>query len=138
MSRLLGSSIVTSPYRLALDMVVLALGATSVWRMIVLDGRPNWTAFSVLLLLACIGTRMRLHLPGLENSISLWFPFGFAAILEQPPWAAFVVLSTAGIFDRINPGRALRASQSAAAIEALYFVASTALATLAATSARKS
>ncbi len=100
----------------------------------VLSGAPNWTSFSVLLLLACIGTRMRLQLPGLEDSLSLWFPFGFAAILEQPPWAAFVVLSTAGVFDRINPGKPLLAAGRQAALEAGYFIASTALATLAATS----
>jgi len=99
-----------------------------------LNGTPNWTAFSVLLLLACIGTRMRLHLPGLDDSLSLWFPFGFAAILQQPPWAAFVVLSTAGVFDRIIPGQALRTTRAEAGLEAGYFVASTALATLAATS----
>ena len=133
MPKLIRSKAVTSPIGVALDALVLAFGVAALSQMIVTNGRAEWTAFSVLLLLACIGTRMRLQLPGLEESLSLWFPFGFAAILEQPPWTAFVVLSTAGIFDRLHPGQAIRTKRAQVAVEALYFIASTALATLAST-----
>lgn len=133
MPKLLKRNKQASHRQLTADAIIFVLGAGALWRMVVLNGSPNWTGFSIILLLACIGARMRLHLPGLEDPLSLWFPFGFAAILEEPPWAAFVVFSTAGVFDRLNPGEQSRSPRGEAGLEAGYFIASTALATLAAT-----
>ena len=115
--------------------LVAASGALALHRMVVLDGRPDWTAFSVILLLACVGSRMRLQLPGLAGSLSLWFPFGFAAILEEPAWAAFVILGGAGLFERLAPNRPRTERWIEQAGEAAYFLASTAMATLVAASA---
>ncbi|MBI1353781.1 MAG: diguanylate cyclase [Acidobacteria bacterium] len=124
-----------SPLRIGLDALVISLGVAALYRMLVLDGRPQWTAFSVVLLLACVGTRMRLHLPGLQGSLSLWFPFGFAAILGQPPWAAFLVLGVAGLFERLQPNASRGERSLEHLLEGVYFLASTAMATLVASSA---
>jgi diguanylate cyclase (GGDEF)-like protein/putative nucleotidyltransferase with HDIG domain len=52
----------------------------------------NWTSFLIFFLLACIGARIRLKLPGLDRPVSLAFPFAFAAIPVQPPWAAWLIV----------------------------------------------
>ncbi len=66
-------------------------------------GEPvNWTAFLIVLLLACIGTRIRVKLPGLERPVSLAFPFAFAAIPAQPPWAAWLIVAGSELFEHLS------------------------------------
>ena len=67
-------------------------------------GDPDWAAFSVVLLLACVGTQMRVRLPGVSRETSLSFPFSFAAIAQQPPLAAFLVIAAASLFERFLSG----------------------------------
>jgi putative nucleotidyltransferase with HDIG domain len=53
--------------------------------------------------LACIGARIRLRLPGLDRPVSLAFPFAFAAIPQQPPWAAWLIVVASELFEQF-PG----------------------------------
>ena len=61
----------------------------------------NWTGFLIIFLLACIGARIRLQLPGLDRPVSLAFPFAFAAIPEQPPWAAWLIVIVSEQLERL-------------------------------------
>ena len=101
---------------LAVYVTVCALGLLTALRMSSVGSVTNWTPFLTVLLLACVGSRIRLRLPNLERPISLAFPFAFAAIPAQPPWAAWVILGLSGILERLpTPGateRRARPSES--------------------------
>ena len=66
------------------------------------DAPVNWTAFLIVSLLACIGSRIRVSLPGLDRPVSLAFPFAFAAIPAQPPWAAWLIVAGSELFEHFS------------------------------------
>lgn len=78
---------------------VAAAGALAVYSMIPGAGVPSWSAVSVLLLVACMATRLRLQLPAVEGIFSLAFVFSFAAIPTLPPFWAFAVMAVVEVFE---------------------------------------
>jgi|GEM_PF-1856065 len=84
---------------LVLVLLAFGLAAESVRRMALAPATPDWSKFSILLLLACVASRMRFRLPGLDRPVSLAFPFCFAAIAEQPPLYALGLVVAVEVFD---------------------------------------
>jgi len=84
---------------IVLVLLSLGLALEAVRRMTFTPAAPDWSKFSVLLLLACVASRMRFRLPGLDRPVSLAFPFSFAAIAELPPLYALALVATVEAFD---------------------------------------
>jgi diguanylate cyclase (GGDEF)-like protein/putative nucleotidyltransferase with HDIG domain len=79
--------------------VVLALGMWAFLAMIERPGPPNWGSFTILLLMACAATPLKVQLPGVDRSLSLSFLFTFAAITEQPAILVLVIAAAVQAFD---------------------------------------
>ncbi len=80
---------------------VIAAGFASVLTMLAPASEPDWSTVSVLLVLGCIATQMRLQLPGVEGVFSLAFIFTFAAVAELPALWAFAVIAIVEIFEYV-------------------------------------
>jgi diguanylate cyclase (GGDEF)-like protein/putative nucleotidyltransferase with HDIG domain len=78
---------------------VLALGVWAFLQMIDRPGVPNWGSFTILLLMACAATPLKIQLPGVDRSLSLSFLFTFAAITEQPAILVLVIAAAVQAFD---------------------------------------
>lgn len=87
--------------RVVLDVLAVLLALEAARRMSAYSGAPDWSAFSVVLILACVGTQMRVRMPAVSRAASLSFPFSFAAIAQQPPLVAFLVIAGASLFERL-------------------------------------
>ena len=81
--------------------IVFALASLALLRMSSVGPVTNWAGFLIVLLLACIGSRIRLRMPGLDRPVSLAFPFAFAAIPSQPPWAAWLIVAISELFESL-------------------------------------
>ncbi len=79
--------------------VILGLGLWSFLEMIDHAEKPNWGSFTILLLMACAATPLKVQLPGVDRSLSLSFLFTFAAITEQPPILVLVIAASVQAFD---------------------------------------
>jgi diguanylate cyclase (GGDEF)-like protein/putative nucleotidyltransferase with HDIG domain len=79
--------------------VVMALGVWAFLEMIERPGKPNWGSFTILLLMACAATPLKIQLPGVDRSLSLSFLFTFAAITEQPAILVLVIAAAVQAFD---------------------------------------
>lgn len=79
--------------------VILGLGWWAFLEMIDHPGKPNWGSFTILLLMACAATPLKVQLPGVDRSLSLSFLFTFAAITEQPPILVLVIAASVQAFD---------------------------------------
>ncbi len=79
--------------------VVLALGFWAFTQMIDRPGTPNWGSFTILLLMACASTPLKVQLPGVDRSLSLSFLFTFAAITEQPAILVLVIAAAVQAFE---------------------------------------
>lgn len=115
----------------ALTLASFGLAAEAMRRMAVNPATPDWSDFAVLLLLACVASRMRFRLPGLERPVNLAFPFCFAAIAEQPPLYALGLVAAVEAFDFLLTPRA-ETSRGARAIELAFHLAVVALSVFAA------
>jgi putative nucleotidyltransferase with HDIG domain len=82
-------------------LVASSFGVLALLRMSHSGPEVNWTAFLIIFLLACTGARIRLRLPGLDRPVSLAFPFAFAAIPQQPPWAAWLIVVASELFEQL-------------------------------------
>ena len=87
---------------MATNFAVLGLAVLALLQMSQVDRLVNWTSFLIIFLLACIGTRIRVKLPGLDRPVSLAFPFAFAAIPTQPPWAAWLIIAGSEVFEHLS------------------------------------
>ncbi len=79
--------------------IVAAVGAGSLLTMLAPGTEPDWATVSVLLVLGCIATQMRLQLPSVEGVFSLAFIFTFAAVAELPALWAFAVIAVVEAFE---------------------------------------
>ena len=77
---------------------VILLGLAAIVAVALEPGDPEWIAFSIILLMACATTPLKVKLPGGGRSLSLSFLFIFAAITELPPSTAFYVVAVALVF----------------------------------------
>ena len=112
-----------------------AVGVGSALTMVGPTSDPDWATVSVLLVLGCIATQMRLQLPAVEGVFSLAFIFTFAAVAELPPLWAFAVIAVVETFEVLvshgapfAPGRralgelAFRAALAAVAVRVASWV----------------
>jgi diguanylate cyclase (GGDEF)-like protein/putative nucleotidyltransferase with HDIG domain len=81
------------------------MGLWAFLEMIENPGKPNWGSFTILLLMACAATPLKIQLPGVDRTLSLSFLFTFAAITEQPPILVLVIAASVQAFD-VLVGRA--------------------------------
>ena len=79
--------------------LVAAAAAYAVYALLPTAGTPNWSAVTVLLLVACMATRLRLEMPAVEGIFSLAFVFSYAAIAVLPPFWAFAVIASVEVFE---------------------------------------
>ncbi|MCB1018766.1 MAG: diguanylate cyclase [Acidobacteria bacterium] len=98
----------SKPAAMLVVALTYAAAAFAVAQMLDAGAVQSWTSFLLILLLACIGSRIRLQLPGLERPVSLAFPFAFAALPIHPPWAAWLILLGAELTERLAEGENLR------------------------------
>ena len=82
-------------------LAVLALAVHALASIAVDPGEPDWPSLSLLLLLSCAATRLRVQLPGVEGPVSLAFLFNFAAITLLPPLYALSIFAVSMLFDRV-------------------------------------
>ncbi len=78
---------------------IVVAGGYAVFSMLPGAAVPSWSAISVLLLVACMATRLRLQTPAVEGIFSLAFIFSFAAIPALPAFWAFAVIAVVEIFE---------------------------------------
>jgi diguanylate cyclase (GGDEF)-like protein len=79
--------------------LVAAAAAYAVYAMLPSAGAPDWTAVTILLLVACMATRLRLEMPAVEGIFSLAFVFSFSAIATLPALWAFAVIASVEVFE---------------------------------------
>ncbi len=111
----------------SLEVTACFLSVLALLRMSSAGSGVNWTGFLIIFLLACFGARIRIQLPGLDRPVSLAFPFAFAAIPGQPPWAAILIIAAAELLEHL-PGHAPKGAWGIEVRRAVYRVAVTAIA----------
>ena len=85
----------------AIYLAVLALSVHALTAIAVDPNEPDWPSFSLLLLLSCAATRLRVQLPGVQGPRSLAFLFNFAAITFLPALYALFIFVASMLFDRL-------------------------------------
>lgn len=113
-------------------LLTLAIGGLAVAQMATGSAGPDWSKFSILLLLGCGATRLRLRLPGLERIVSLAFPFCFAAITELPAIYALGLIAAVEWFEALLEPEQRERSFGEKALDGVFRLAAAAVAVWAA------
>lgn len=107
--------------------LVAAAAAYAVYAMLPTAGAPNWSTVTILLLVACMATRLRLEMPAVEGIFSLAFVFSFSAIAALPVFWAFAVIASVEVFEYILADDRGETTVGRLLLEALFRVSVTAL-----------
>jgi len=113
---------------------LLSSAGAALLRMYVQGGEPNWLTLMILLVAGCAATRLRLQLPGVGPAVSLWFPFSFAAVTEQPALYAWGLFCAVQGFDAVLDPKHREGSFGAQLERLLFRVSSMAIGVWAASS----
>ena len=116
----------------AVYVAALALAGAAITQMAANAAAPDWSKFSVLLLLSCGATRLRLRLPGMDRTVSLAFPFCFAAITEFSGLYALGLIAVVELFEAILEPQAADLDGQGRASTGLFRLAAAAVAVWAA------
>ncbi|HYM08291.1 MAG TPA: diguanylate cyclase [Terriglobales bacterium] len=92
---------VNRPVLMLFYLCLMLMAGLAVNRMICRPGQPNGLTFLSLLFFACATSPLRVHLPGVDRSVSLSLTFRFTAITDLPAGYGFFVLAIAVLYDAL-------------------------------------